>query len=137
MSNAKKKLCPAHGNSLRRTETRWGALWKCRVEGCTVRCWDGSTSSPCDAETAKARQATHAMFDPLWREEDGPFGAGHDRNTRNARRGRAYKWLASVMGLDQKDTHIGYFSLDQCQAARRAIAARFHSPRKEPTDARG
>jgi hypothetical protein len=49
---------------------------------------------PCGAETRRARSAAHAAFDPLWKRGS------------MARRD-AYQWLASLLGIDPEDCHIG------------------------------
>lgn len=54
--------------------------------------------------TRAARKMAHQAFDPLWEE-------------RGIDRGAAYKWLAEKMGIDPTVTHIGWFSVEQCQSA--------------------
>lgn len=112
-----KKVCPIHGGRLDRTTTQYGYRWGCSVEGCTVVCWGGHTSSPADYETRQARHRCHELFDPIWQDEQGPFSRGHRPNKRGVRRHRAYRWLADQMGLDINDTHFGLFTLEQCERA--------------------
>jgi hypothetical protein len=50
----KKWECPLHGQ-MSSAMTQWGLRWQCSAPGCTVACWDGSTSSPADNETRKLR----------------------------------------------------------------------------------
>ncbi len=54
--------------------------------------------------TRAARKMAHQAFDPLWEQ-------------RGIDRGAAYAWLASMMGIDAKNCHIGWFDVVQCQAA--------------------
>lgn len=71
-----------------------------------VGCHPG-TSMPlgrlADAELRRAKSHAHAMFDQLWR--DGVFHS----------RGSAYKWLASELGIDGGDCHIGMFDVETCK----------------------
>lgn len=101
MSNA--MTCPIHGIALERKSTRYGGRHSCPVDGCTVACWDGETSTPADDETRQLRRQCHATFDPLWRER-----------TRFQKRDDAYRWLRESMGLSKADAHIGMFNRDQC-----------------------
>lgn len=107
--------CPVHGVRL---VTRSGATGDpfevCPEAGCQIRCAGGSTSTPCDNRTSRARRRTHDLFDPLWL--DGPERMFHTRNT-------AYRWLAKVMRLTLGDCHIGMFDYDQCQTAQAAVLA--------------
>lgn len=96
-------LCPAHGDTMTATETRYGPRHAYTVDGCSVVCWDGRTSTPADAETRQLRHKCHEAFDPLWKEK---------RRFRN--RWRAYKWLIAVMGTRPERTHIGMFDRQQC-----------------------
>ncbi|KKL86831.1 hypothetical protein LCGC14_1940770 [marine sediment metagenome] len=98
------KLCPKHKIALVPNETKYGTRFHCRQDGCTVVCWDGSTSTPADYETRQARMLAHAAFDQLWR--SGLF-------TRKT----AYKKLSVYLGLKPKDTHIGLFDAETaCKA---------------------
>ena len=95
------KLCPQYRTKLKPRKTRYGIRWSCPVDGCTVAKWNGSTSTPADEETRKARIKAHDAFDPLWK-----FG--------RYRRTQLYKKLADFMGLGDKETHIGMFDKEQC-----------------------
>lgn len=97
-----KHRCPIHQVKLDPRQTRYGVRWSCPVEGCTVVCWNGDTSTPADDQTRQARHAAHAIFDPLWQR------AGLSK-------GEAYKQLADYMGLTQKQAHIGRFTKEQCE----------------------
>lgn len=104
------RLCPRHKAPLIAARTRYGRRWACGVLGCSVVCWEGSTSTPADQETRNARKATHALFDPLWQ-----------NGKRFASRKAAYTWLREAMGLSKTDCHIGMFDLEQCGAAQASI----------------
>jgi hypothetical protein len=103
-------VCPAHAVALAGTPTRYGVRWGCPVEGCTVVCWAGGTSTPADAETRVLRHRCHELFDPRWR----------DRTHFRSRRG-AYKWLADVMGVPAEKAHIGMFDRAQCERLLRLL----------------
>lgn len=116
-----KMICPAHSERLIRRETRYGYLWKCPADGCDVLCWGSDTSTPADQQTRDARNACHKAFDPLWRDERGPFCQGKRPNKRGVRRHRAYLWLSQQLGIDINDCHFGFFDADQCRRAMDAI----------------
>ena len=96
------KICPRHRRELVGKETVYGTRYSCRVGGCTVVSWSGSTSTPADAATRGARINAHARFDDLW--QSGLF-----------KRKEAYKKLAEHLGLAVKDTHIGHFDFETCR----------------------
>ena len=98
------RVCAVYGGILVAKQTRYGTVFECRAEGCTVMCWDGETSTPADERTRDARKSAHAAFDPLWR-----------RKIKFASRNKAYKWLAAVMGVPAGRAHIGMFDLEQCR----------------------
>ncbi|MDE2099644.1 MAG: hypothetical protein KGL39_20495 [Patescibacteria group bacterium] len=99
--------CPDHGVELVPASTQYGTRWGCPVDGCTVACWEGSTSTPATDEVRRLRQECHALFDPMWRL----------RKRRNWFRDRraAYEWLAKAMGVGREDAHIGKFGKEQCE----------------------
>lgn len=70
-----------------------------------------------NAELRKAKQAAHAVFDPIWR------NAVEDGNRGKARR-KAYRWLAGSLGIPEKQCHIGYMDVDQCMRTVEACKAR-------------
>lgn len=102
--------CPTHDVALTATDTRYGVRHGCPVNGCTVVCWDGSTSTPADQETRDLRHACHDAFDPLWK-----------RRERFKHRAQAYVWLQSVMGLPASEAHVGMFDAEQCRKLLAAI----------------
>lgn len=74
----------------------------CGCHGITTR----PLGFPAGAETRRARNNAHAVFDPLWR------SGGMDRRA-------AYGWLAERMGLPSEQCHIGMMTAAQ---AREVIA---------------
>ena len=58
--------------------------------------------TPAGPETRAARNAAHCAFDPLWKED-------------SFSRKEAYQWLASQLGIDPKDCHIGMFDAATCR----------------------
>lgn len=86
----------------------YGMAYLCRPCNAYVGVHSGTDrpkGSLANAELLGWRKATHARFDPLWR--DGPF------KKRNA----AYRWLSEQMKLPIEQTHIGMFTVEQCKAA--------------------
>ena len=53
-------------------------------------------------ELRKAKSAAHREFDPIWKLGD-------------MKRKDAYKWLASALGINGKDCHIGMFDIEMCE----------------------
>lgn len=80
----------------------YGRRWQCPQNGCTIACWDGSTSTPADQETRQKRHECHEAFDPLWQNKE-VFPS----------RNQAYKWLKRTM---PQAHHIGYMTAEQCNA---------------------
>jgi hypothetical protein len=56
------------------------------------------------------RSRAHAAFDPLWK-------------SARISRSDAYELLATGMGLDKKDCHIGSFTVEQCMKVIRCVHA--------------
>jgi hypothetical protein len=104
----------------------YGPIWHC-VE-CDAWCGCHPDGSPlgtlANKQLRNARMATHAAFDPLWR--DGwklayPGARAQTVAMRHSMRLRAYQWLAHHMGIRVKDCHIGQFDIEQCVRAMRLI----------------
>ncbi len=89
-------ICPVHKSNLVPQKTKYGVRFGCTEQGCTVVCWDGSTSTPANLETRQARKQAHDIFDLLWKK--GRFA-----------RKKLYKKLADYLGTDIDHTHIGQF----------------------------
>ena len=104
--------CPIHQEQMVADKTKWGIRWRCREPECTVRQWDGSTSTPCNEETARLRRRCHELFDATWN------GSG-DQLFPN--RSVAYAWMARILGIGTKDCHFGQFGAEKCQQAISAI----------------
>lgn len=115
-------ICPEHVADLVRKETQYGGRYSCPVEGCTVVCWDGSTSTPADYETRQARMKAHDSFDRLWK--SGMFN-----------RKEAYRELARYLRIKKEDAHIGQFdkttALKVCDFVKNILAKREKSEREE------
>ena len=73
-----------------------------------------------NAELRKAKQDAHAAFDPLWK-------------SGRMRRKDAYAWLAGLMKLKVKNTHIGEFDVAQCHAVVQAVQRCSPLKRRERT----
>ena len=78
----------------------------CRVCDARVGC-HGDTQNAlgrmANKELREAKIAAHAVFDPLWKS-----GKMTRRN--------AYAWLATRLGINQAQCHIGEFDVEQCRA---------------------
>lgn len=96
-------VCLKHGKKLLPVSTRYGYRYSCPVPGCSVASWNGSTSTPADDETRKARSEAHKVFDVLWK----GTSTGVTRST-------VYRSLAYYLDLPYDLTHIGMFSAGQC-----------------------
>jgi hypothetical protein len=85
-------------------------FYLCRPCDAYVGCHPG-TWNPlgrlANKELRRAKQMTHAVFDPLWKGRKMP-------------RSLAYARLAERMGIDGSQCHIGMFDLDLCRKAYRA-----------------
>lgn len=112
-----KRICPDHNCKLLGCSTRYGMRYACPQEGCTVVCWGNKTSTPANQETRDLRHECHALYDPLWKDEQGPFSKGKRKNSNNVRRGRAMRWMADKMEIQMEDMHFGMFNADQCRQA--------------------
>jgi hypothetical protein len=73
--------------------------------GCHPDSKDPLSLSMAGAELRQLRSQVHKLFDPLWRN-------GHFK-----KRGKAYLWLATEMGIATKDCHVSYFNENQCHKA--------------------
>ena len=57
-----------------------------------------------NAELRRLKQKVHAAFDPWW-------------HSGLMKRGTAYAKLADLLGIEQRECHIGMFSEDRCREA--------------------
>jgi hypothetical protein len=81
------------------------AFYRCAPCEAHVGCHPGTTTplgGLANKELRMARIAAHQAFDGLWR-------------VGRMKRGHAYQWLASQLGIDQAVCHIGQFDVAQCQ----------------------
>ena len=62
---------------------------------------------PADRATKAARIRAHDVFDRLWRQGG--------RKQQRRRRLKAYRWLASALGVADGAAHIGSMSVDECE----------------------
>lgn len=79
-------------------------FWSCPPCKAYVGCHPGTTTPLgrlADATLRSAKQAAHALFDPLWQRGE-------------MTREKAYAWLARELGIPGKDCHIGMFDVDTC-----------------------
>lgn len=84
-------VCPVHIKKLIPVKTKYGVRHSCVVKGCTVACWDGSTSTPADDEVRGLRMKAHEVVDVLWK-------------VGGMKRKEVYK------RKERKDVHIGFFN---------------------------
>jgi hypothetical protein len=94
----------------------FGPAWACgRYPTCDayVGCHRG-TERPlgrlANAELRRAKQAAHAVFDPLWQAK-----MRLSRISKKTARNAAYQWLARELGIPESDCHIGMFDVDACR----------------------
>ncbi|MBN7137030.1 hypothetical protein A7A76_20030 [Lysobacter enzymogenes] len=96
----------------RRPDLAYKQIWHCAPCDAYVGCHEHSDAVPlgrlANAQLRAAKQAAHAAFDPLWREEGG------------MRRSEAYAWLAGALGIRKRDCHIAMFDVADCD---RVVAA--------------
>jgi len=94
----------------------------CALCDAYVGCHDG-TLAPfgrlANRKLRAAKQAAHAVFDPLWRS---------GRVTRK----QAYAWLAKELGITTANCHIGMFDEDVCASVVQICRTKTFSLFKEP-----
>lgn len=91
----------------------YGPTWVCVLCGAWVGCHPGSErplGGLANAELRAAKQAAHAVFDPLWQRKIEKDGCSKGQ----ARRA-GYKWLSEQLGIPYKKTHIGYMNVEECK----------------------
>jgi len=101
-----------------RVPRAWDLIWHCLDCLALVGCHEG-TDIPlgrmADAQTREARFNAHKVFDRMWR--------GRAPMTR----AEAYTWMATTLGLDPADAHIGMLTADQCEELSKAVLAWKHN----------
>lgn len=86
-------------------------MYRCVPCNARVGCHDGTwvpLGRLADAKLRTAKQAAHAVFDPIWQAE---AEAG---TPRGQARNRAYAWLAEKLGIARERCHIGMFDVETC-----------------------
>lgn len=90
----------------RRADLRKLQFWRCFPCKARVGCHKRSDAKPlgrlANKSLRKAKSAAHSAFDPIWKSGD-------------VKRRAAYEWLASRLGIEASDCHIGFFDEDMCQ----------------------
>lgn len=56
------------------------------------------------------RHQCHLVFDPLWQTKKEATGL-----STKAVRGKAYKWVSEILGIEREAAHIGYLNSEQCK----------------------
>ena len=102
-------ICPEHKVDLVPSRTKYGTRYGCPNSGCTVVCWEGSTSTPANQELRTLRSECHAVFDPIW------------KTYNNISRSDLYSALSAYMDLEKSKTHIGMFDIVQCNKVKQFI----------------
>jgi hypothetical protein len=108
-------------------------FYVCPIDGYRVGCHKGTSAPlgmPATPATQKARRAAHAAFDELWERK-----IVKDDISRGAARKAAYTWLASELGIDVKDCHIGM--MDKATAERVAKICAPFGPLRRLQDPQG
>ena len=90
--------CPIHNVFLEEHCSKWGTTWRCVIHGCTVRWWGSENTTPCDYETAKARNAAHDVVDAIW-------------HRGRMKRADLYRKMKAELGIE----HIGLCDIEQCR----------------------
>ncbi len=80
-------------------------FYVCPADGYRVGCHGSTTKplgTPAAQATQQARRAAHAAFNELWRRKMAKEGV-----SQHVARNAGYRWLASELGIEAKDCHIG------------------------------
>lgn len=91
----------------------YGPTWTCVSCQAWCGCHPGTESALgclANAELRQAKMRAHAAFDPLWQAK-----MRRDKLSQGPARLAGYRWLAKQMDLPWQQTHIGEFSVEQCQ----------------------
>lgn len=105
-------ICPGCGEQAQMQDTRYGRRDSC--ERCGLRSWHGKPLV--SDEIHKARNACHAIFDPLWQTAHEHYKIEETPGTKEyttainrinkAARGRAYKFIAFTSGMPEPECHM-------------------------------
>lgn len=91
----------------------YGPVWQCQCCFAYVGCHPGTNKALgrlANKELRGWKMAAHKAFDTLWHYKIKKQGC-----RRAIARGKAYKWLAAQMGIENNECHIGYFTVEQCR----------------------
>lgn len=128
--------CPDCGGKLELKMSKYGLFYgcpkwpECKGSHSAHKETGEPMGKPANAETKAARIRAHNIFDQLWK--GGPI---------NWKRTDCYLWMQRVMGLTEKEAHIGSFTKEQCEQLIAYVQAVFHeygaellekAPPKEP-----
>jgi hypothetical protein len=112
------KLCPycsrktVYVDSAEVYGRSFGMIYLCRPCRAWVGVHDGTNNALgriANDELREWKKQAHYYFDKLWRAK---IAQGL---TKGHARGKAYKWLASQLGITGQETHIGWFDVDKCK----------------------
>lgn len=96
--------CPIHKQPMLRRVTQYGPMYICTEDGCDMMKWgDSELTTPADANTRASRHVAHGIFDKLWQDK-------------HMLRKKAYTELSDWLDKHPRDTHIGLFTVDECNA---------------------
>ena len=102
----------------------YGMIYFCKACNAWVGVHKGSTTplgTLANAELRSYRRKAHGNFDRIWRR-------------RWMTRRKAYAWLAEQMGLTCEETHIGMFTIEQCQNVIDLCLAYEHERNSKPKE---
>jgi hypothetical protein len=89
--------------------TNYGKMYLCRYCDAYVGCHKGTTESLGRVANQKLRQVkikAHEAFDQLWNRK---------KIDKATRRTFAYKWVSEKLKTPIEETHIGMFTIEQCE----------------------
>lgn len=118
MSPADAPICPYCGQEAAYQESSsppyredYGPIWICVGCKAWVGCrQDGQPAGRlADAPLRKAKQAAHAMFDPLVQRK-----IDKEQCAKHVARTAGYEWLAKQLAIPVHDCHIAMFDLGLC-----------------------
>lgn len=93
-------------------------FYLCQPCDAYVGCHKGTTEPLgrlANAELRAAKMAAHAVFDPIWQARLAQKQALDPKYSKSMARGGRYKKLAELMGMEQKDCHIGFLDVAGCE----------------------
>jgi hypothetical protein len=113
------KICPYCGRKTVYVDSievykkkSFGMIYLCRPCQAWVGVHKGTNNALgriANSELREAKKEAHFYFDKLWAAK---IKTGL---TKGHARGKAYKWLASQLGISGAETHIGWFDVEMCK----------------------